>query len=137
MGWARPETNPASAMKTALLLFSVLCLAQAVLQAQVVIQPAGPAVVVEKVEPTPNMRPLDTVVVRRHLSIAPRVVVAPAAPPPVEVTVPAPSAEAVAIVNRPRRVYYPDRNVVVVEEKEKARELSYVTLPVLFVKETA
>jgi outer membrane protein OmpA-like peptidoglycan-associated protein len=35
------------------------------------------------------------------------------------------------------RVYNPERGVVVVQEKGESRELSYVTLPVLFEKETA
>lgn len=37
----------------------------------------------------------------------------------------------------PRRVYNSERNVVIVEENNQSRELPYVTLPVLFVKETA
>jgi outer membrane protein OmpA-like peptidoglycan-associated protein len=123
-------------MKTPLCILSCLCLAHSVVQAQVIVQPAAPpAVVVEEARPT--VRVLDPVIVRRQLSIAPKVVVLPAAPPPVLGTVPVPSAEAVAVVNRPRRVYNAERNTVVVEEKEQSRELPYVTLPVLFVKETA
>jgi outer membrane protein OmpA-like peptidoglycan-associated protein len=112
-----------------------------VLRAQVIVQPVTPVptetrtVVVEEARPTVQL--LDPVVVRRQLSIAPRVVVAPTAPPPVLGTVPVPPPEAIAVVNRPRRVYVAERNVVQVQEREETRELPYVTLPVLFVKETA
>jgi outer membrane protein OmpA-like peptidoglycan-associated protein len=104
---------------------------------QVQVQPVpAPATVVEEVRPTVEV--IDPVIVRRQLSIEPRVVVVPKAPPPVLTKVPAPSPDAIeAFNNRPRRVYNAERNVVTVEEKEQSRELPYVTLPVLFVKETA
>jgi outer membrane protein OmpA-like peptidoglycan-associated protein len=38
---------------------------------------------------------------------------------------------------QPRRVYNSERSVVVVEDEGQRRELPYVTLPVLFVKETS
>jgi outer membrane protein OmpA-like peptidoglycan-associated protein len=124
-------------MKTTLVILSCLSLAHTSMRAQVTVQPVvpAPAVVVEEARRTVHV--LDPGVVRRQLSVAPRVVVLPTAPPPVLGTVPVPSAEAVAVVNRPRRVYNAERNVVVVEEKEQSRELPFVTLPVLFVKETA
>jgi outer membrane protein OmpA-like peptidoglycan-associated protein len=107
------------------------------LRAQVIVQPVTPApaevVVVEEARPVVQV--LDPVVVQRQLSIVPRVVVVPA---PELKAVPVPPAEAIeAFNNRPRRMYDYERNVVVVEEKEQKRELSYATLPVLFVKETA
>jgi outer membrane protein OmpA-like peptidoglycan-associated protein len=130
-------------MKPTLCLFSICCVLQVPLSAQVVVQPApaqvvvqpapAPRVVVEEVHPTV----WDPVVVRRQLSIAPRVVVTEA-PAPVLGTVPVPPAEAVEkYVNRPHRIYNAQRNVVVVKEKEQSRELPYATLPVLFVKDTA
>jgi outer membrane protein OmpA-like peptidoglycan-associated protein len=123
---------PLITMKTFVLLMSMLCLAQPLLRGQVTVTPApAPGVVVEVAPPTVTV--LDPVVVRRQLSIAPRVV-APAAPP----RLPVPPPEAIEAYNRSlRRVYNPERRVVVVQEKEESRELSYVTLPVLFVKETA
>ena len=117
-------------MKPTLLLFAILCIQQSPLSAQGVIRPApGQTVVIEEVK----TRTLDPVVVRRQLSIAPRVVVVET-PAPVLGTVPVPSAAAIEKYNR---VYNVQRNVVVITEKEQSRELSYVTVPVLFVKDTA
>jgi outer membrane protein OmpA-like peptidoglycan-associated protein len=126
-------------MKTPLLLLSCLVLlGQTSLRAQVVVQPAPVTTVVEEVRPTTTVEVLDPVVVRQRLSIEPRVVVVPKAPPPVLGTTPVPPKEAIDAYNqRLRRVYHAERNVVVVEENEQTRELPYVTLPVLFEKETA
>ena len=43
----------------------------------------------------------------------------------------------VETTDQPTRVYDSQRNVVVVADQGQSRELPYVTLPVLFVKETA
>jgi outer membrane protein OmpA-like peptidoglycan-associated protein len=100
--------------------------------------PAPRAVVVQ------SARPLDPVVVRRQLSLAPRVVIVPTptasivvAPPPVEVVKTTKTTTVVDTPGRPRRVYNSERSVVIVEDQDQSRELTYVTLPVLFVKETA
>jgi len=89
--------------------------------------------VVKTVPPTtpPPLRP-DPAIVRRHLSILPRDVVAPEHPPGtvVETTE---TTEWVDVPGQPRRIYNVERNVVIVEGKE----LPYITIPVLFVKETA
>jgi len=75
---------------------------------------------------------LDQDLVRRQFAIDPRVVDFPF-PAPGGVV----QTETIIEEIRPRRVYYPERNVVVVIEEEQARELPYVTVPVLFVKGTA
>jgi outer membrane protein OmpA-like peptidoglycan-associated protein len=87
--------------------------------------------VVEVVPPTvvelheeQRLDPLDPAFVRRQLSIDPRIVEVPPGGVEVERTV-------------ERRIYDPRRGVVVVVEEEQARELPYVTLPVLFRKNTA
>lgn len=99
--------------------------------------PAKPPVVVEREHPgtyAPAPHPLDPTLVRRQLAIPPKVievrekpavVVPPAAIETTETRVVEPVA--------PARVYNVERNVVIVE----GRELPYVTIPVLFVKETA
>jgi outer membrane protein OmpA-like peptidoglycan-associated protein len=107
-------------------------------------QPAQPSVTVEKTVTetvTPGQRVVEETVVERpaappagfdpraRLGIVPRAL-------PVEDPVRAPGAtvettETVRSVGG--RVYHTERNVVVVE----GRELPYVTIPVLFVKETA
>jgi len=106
--------------------------------------PAEPPVVVvpNPVEPpVVVVRTLDPVVVRQQLSLPPRVVTVNPEP----VVVPAPqtalkTTKTTTVVDtpgQPRRVYNSERNVVVVlEEQGQSRELTYVTLPVLFVKET-
>ncbi len=121
-------------MKT-LPLLSLLFLAPA-LHAQVTkIEVPGKIVVTQPA--------LDSVVVQRQLSIAPKVVIVTT---PTAVAVPAPAQEVVKTTKtttvvdtpgQPRRVYQSERNVVVVEDQTGTRELPYVTLPVLFVKETA
>ncbi|GEP45082.1 OmpA family protein [Brevifollis gellanilyticus] len=81
----------------------------------------------------PGVQLLDRAEVRTRLSVAPKIVVLPA-PPASTVKTTTTVTELPAI---PRRVYNVERNVVVVEEQDKSYELPYVTLPVLFVKETA
>lgn len=143
-------------MKSHLLILPVLCLSQLPLIAQVtaVVPPPAPAaprsVVVVPPPVVPGTvvvqqpaRTLDRVVVQRQLSLAPRVVVVPE---PVVVAAPAPLVEVVKTTKTttvvdtpgmPRRVYNSERSVVTVVENNQSRELPYVTLPVLFVKETA
>ncbi len=127
-------------MKPHLLVLPVLCLTNMTARAQVtVVSPAPlPSVVIQ------TTRPLDPVVVRRQLSLAPKVVIVPAAPAATVITQPATevvkTTKTTTVVDtpgRPRRVYNSERNVVIVEEQNQSRELTYVTLPVLFVKETA
>ncbi|MEK7954448.1 OmpA family protein [Luteolibacter soli] len=91
--------------------------------------PAQPPVVVERVHP------LDPALVRRQLAIAPKVIEVREKPavvlPPTHVeTTETHIIEDPAL---PPRIYNVERNVVIVE----GRELPYVTIPVLFVKETA
>jgi outer membrane protein OmpA-like peptidoglycan-associated protein len=77
----------------------------------------------------------DPAVVTRQLSIAPHVVTVPettATPPPGTKVQTTETTTAIDVPGRPR-VYNTERNVVIVE----GRELPYVTVPVLFVKETA
>lgn len=146
-------------MKFRLVLIPGICLTQLPLAAQVTVVPApeeqAPPIVVESAPRA--VRVLDPVEVRRRLSVAPRVVIVPApapAPPPVVEIVPEPAPPPPAappkvtktttrertIIDtpgKPRRIYDSIRNVVVVHDKEQSREMPYVTLPVLFVKETA
>jgi outer membrane protein OmpA-like peptidoglycan-associated protein len=118
-----------------LLLLPFLCLVPS-LHAQVTTVAVPGKIVVE--QPV-----LDPVVVQRQLSIAPKVVVVTA---PNTVVVPSQPQEVVKTTKtttvvdtpgKPRRVYQSERNVVTVEDQNGTRELPYVTLPVLFVKETA
>ena len=128
-------------MKSALYFLTVVCLFPMTSPAQVTVAPPAqpPGVVV-----VPRARPLDPVVARRQLSLPPRaVVVAPppaspsVAPPLVEVVKTTKTTTVVDTPGRPRRVYNSERSVVTVEDQGQSRELTYVTLPVLFVKETA
>ncbi len=104
---------------------------------------------------------LDPLVVQRQLSIAPKVVVVTTTTSPTTVAIPpnavpvtsttsaiptTPQEQVVKTTKtttvvdtpgRPRRVYQSERNVVTVEDQGETRELPYVTLPVLFVKDTA
>lgn len=122
-------------------------LAQDVVEETVVIpaSPAGEVVRETVVERTPsgdiiteiivplNPAPvLDPAFDRRHLLVEPRAVVVPEHPPGtvVETTV---TKDYVDVPGQPRRVYNVERNVVIVEGKE----LPYITVPVLFEKETA
>ena len=123
-------------MKHASILFSVLSLAQVPLHAQVTVVPASPppvSVIVQ--QPTIVVRTLDSAVVQRQLSLPPKVtVVTPAPQTAVKTTK---TTTVVDTPGQPRRVYNSERSVVVVEDQGQSRELPYVTLPVLFVKETA
>jgi len=88
--------------------------------------PAVPSVVV--------VRALDPIVIQRQLSLPPKVViVAPAQQTAVKTTK---TTTVVDTPGQPRRVYNSERSVVMVEDQGQNRELPYVTLPVLFVKET-
>ncbi|MDI1312699.1 OmpA family protein [Prosthecobacter sp.] len=121
-----------------LLLLSVLALAPG-LQAQVTTVAVPGNIIV-------TQPALDPLLVQSQLSIAPKVVVVTQ---PTTVTVPATPAVPQEVVKttktttvvdtpgQPRRVYQSERNVVVVQDQNETRELPYVTLPVLFVKETA
>lgn len=118
------------------LLIAAACLqpafAQIVVEEVVVATPSG-EVVTETVVPLtpPPLRP-DPALARRNLLILPRDVAAPAHPPGTVVE----TTETKSFVDVPgqaRRVYNVERNVVVVE----GRELPYITIPVLFEKETA
>jgi outer membrane protein OmpA-like peptidoglycan-associated protein len=106
-------------------------LAQVVVEEVVVPTPSGEIVVEEVVTPLPPPR-FDRAFARRHLLTEPREVLVPGHPPGtvVETTE---TERFVDVPGRPRRVYSVERNVVIVE----GRELPYVTIPVLFVKETA
>jgi outer membrane protein OmpA-like peptidoglycan-associated protein len=74
----------------------------------------------------------DPAFVRRHLSVVPRDVVVPAHPPGTVVETTA-TTRSEQRPGQPDRVYSVERSVVIVE----GRELPYVTVPVLFEKETA
>lgn len=122
-------------MKIRFLFLSVLCLSPFSLQAQVtVVSPVpAPGQIVE-------VRTFNTADVQRQLSMVPRMIVAtPVAVAPV----PAPTVQTtttttvVETPGQPRRVYNSERSVVIVEDQGQSVELPYVTLPVLFVKETA
>jgi outer membrane protein OmpA-like peptidoglycan-associated protein len=124
-------------MKNLLLQLSTLCLAQLHPQAQVTVVPAPSLAprVVEVQQPTIVVRTLDPAVVQRQLSLAPRAAVV--TPPPQTAIKTTQTTTVVDTPGQPRRVYNSERNVVVVEDQGQSRELPYVTLPVLFVKETA
>ncbi|MFN0075316.1 MAG: OmpA family protein [Prosthecobacter sp.] len=124
-------------MKKLLFLLPALCLAQLPLHAQVTVVPASPATagVVVVQQPSIVVRTLDPVVVQRQLSMAPKVVIVTAAPQTAVKTTK--TTTVVDTPGQPRRVYNSERSIVVVEDQGQSRELPYVTLPVLFVKETA
>jgi len=88
----------------------------------------GKKVVVEETTTAPAVV-LDPALARRQLGIVPRALPVPVAPAPGAVE----TTETTTTVTKGGRVYNTERNVVVVE----GRELPYVTIPVLFVKETA
>ena len=125
-------------MKTPLFLLSAFCLVQIPLHAQVTVvtpSPVPAGVVVVQQPSAIVVRSLDPVVVQRQLSMAPKlVIVTPAAPTAVKTTK---TTTVVDTPGQPRRVYNSERSVVVVEDQGQSRELPYVTLPVLFVKETS
>ncbi len=122
-------------MNYRLLLLSVLFVPSVSLQAQVTVVNPTPALG-EVVE----VRTFNSAEVQRQLSLAPRMIVAT---PVAVVPTPAPSVATtttttvVETPGRPRRVYNSERSVVLVEDQGKSVELPYVTLPVLFLKETA
>lgn len=66
--------------------------------------------------------------------VATPVVVVPTPGPTVETTT---TTTVVETPGQPRRVYNSERSVVLVEDQGQSVELPYVTLPVLFIKETA
>lgn len=78
----------------------------------------------------PPLRQLDPAMARRQLGIAPRVLPTPAPGTVVETTE---TTTTVDVPGFPPRVYNSETSVVLVE----GRELPYLTIPVLFVKETA
>lgn len=86
-------------------------------------------------QPSIVVRTLDSALVQRQLSLAPKVVVLTPAPQTAVKTTK--TTTVVDTPGLPRRVYNSERSVVLVEEQGQSRELPYVTLPVLFVKETA
>jgi outer membrane protein OmpA-like peptidoglycan-associated protein len=122
------------------LLIAAACLQPAFAQIvveEVVVEEVVPTpsreIVIEKVVPgTPPPLRQDPVIARRHLLTVPRDVVVPEHPPGtvVETTE---TKSFVDVPGQPRRIYNVERNVVIVEGKE----LPYVTIPVLFEKETA
>ncbi len=115
-------------IKAPLFLLPILCLTQLSAQVTVVTpDPVTGGVVI--------VRPFDPVVVQRQLSLPPKVVVVTPAPQTAVKTIK--TTTVVDAPGQPRRIYNSERNVVVVEEQGQTRELNYVTLPVLFVKETA
>jgi outer membrane protein OmpA-like peptidoglycan-associated protein len=129
--------NHPSLMKSLLLLLSALCLAQLPLHAQVTVVPASPpaASVVVVQQPSIVVRTLDSNVVQRQLSLAPKVLVVTPTPQTAVKT-----TKTTTVVDTPgqaRRVYNSERSVVLVEDQGQSRELPYVTLPVLFEKETS
>lgn len=96
-------------------------------------QPAAKEVVVTQ-SVVPGVPPLriDPALARRQLGMAPKAVTVPAHPPGTTVE----TTETTLTRNipgQPPRVYNLERSVVIVE----GRELPYITIPVLFVKETA
>jgi outer membrane protein OmpA-like peptidoglycan-associated protein len=121
-------------MKSILLLLPVFCLAQLSLHAQVTVVPASGTNTVVVQEAVP----LNTVVVQRQLSTAPKVIVmqAPAASTNGAVIKTTKTTTTVDTPGQPLRVYNSERNVVLVESQNQTRELPYVTLPVLFARDT-
>jgi outer membrane protein OmpA-like peptidoglycan-associated protein len=131
-------------MKTPLLFLPIFCLAQLPMHAQVTVVPASPpaasVVVVQPAvqvvtQPSIVVRTLDSAVVQRQLSLAPKVVIVTPAPQTAVKTTK--TTTVVDTPGQPRRVYNSERSVVLVEDQGQSRELPYVTLPVLFVKETS
>lgn len=125
-------------MKSISFLGSLLGLFSTSLYAQVTVVPAPVTAqpVVEEVRPA--ARVLDATEAQRQLSTAPQVIVVPApATPPADTVQTTRTTTVVETEGRPARVYNSERRVVIVEDQGQRRELPYVTLPVLFVKETA
>ncbi len=114
-------------MKTLPLLIAITSLTELPLLAQTTTTTEKVVVV------NPGVQILDSAQVRTQLSLAPKVVVLPAPPASTVKT----TTTVIEEPGRPRRVYNTQRNVVIVEQQNQSYELPYVTLPVLFVKETA
>lgn len=132
-------------MKSHLLIVPALFLSQLPVTAQVpgsvVVQEARPTVTITTTGPATQQpqNPLDSSIVRQRLSIAPRPVVA-SSTTTVQVPTAVKTIKTTTVVDtpgQPKRVYSSERNVVIVEDQQQTRELSYVTVPVLFVKDTA
>lgn len=138
-------------MKRVLIFLPSLCFFQSAIRAQVPVADDAvlvkPQVVVTEpvvVAPAVTVRTLDPLAAQRQLLIAPKAV--PVTGTTV-VPVPAPEAPGVVKTTRttttvetpglPPRVYQTERSVVVVKDQNESRELPYVALPVLFVRETA
>lgn len=120
-------------MKTSLSLLPFLCLLKLPLMAQVTVV-AQPG----EVTPATAARLLDPLAAQRQLLIAPKVEAIPVpAPAPGEVVKTTKTTTTVETPGLPTRVYESQRSVVVVENQNQTWELPYVTLPVLFVRETA
>jgi len=124
------KTKPTHPMKKLLFLLPILCATAPPLLAQVSVVTPAPGV-----SPVVVVRTLNPVVVQRQLSQAPKVVIlSPAPQTEVKTTK---TTTVVDTPGQPRRMYNSERSVVVVEDQGQSRELPYVTLPVLFVKETS
>lgn len=106
------------------LLFSAALLGLAPLASQ------AQTVVERVVVAPPATVALNPVEVRTQLSLPPRAVVVPT-------PLPGSTVQTTTTVQTVPRRYLADRNVVVVTQEDKTVEMPYVTLPVLFVKETA
>jgi len=117
-------------MKKLLFLVTILCAATPSLNAQVTVVTPAPGI-----SPVVVVRSLNPVVVQRQLSQAPKVLILTPAPQTEVKTTK--TTTVVDTPGQPRRVYNSERSVVVVEDQGQSRELPYVTLPVLFVKETS
>lgn len=141
-----PKSYILPSMKVSLFLLPLFSLVQIPLFSQVtVVAPAvAPGTVVVETSRPGTVRVLDPAEVRRQLSLPPKIVVVPTAPAsvvapavPNEVVKTTKTTTVVDAPGKPRRVYNSERSVVIVEDQSQTRELQYVTLPVLFVKETA
>ena len=119
-------------MKPSLLILPVLCLVQIPLLAQVTVVPTSPAtpsvVVVQPPssivvqQPAIIVRTLDSAVVQRQLSLAPKVMVVTPAPQTAVKTTK--TTTVVDTPGLPRRVYNSERSIVVVEDQGQTRELA-------------
>lgn len=137
MGAFNANSTHPNLMKSLLFLLPALCLAQIPLHAQVTVVPASPpaANVIVVQQPSIVVRTLDSAVVQRQLSLAPKVLIVTPTPQTAVKT-----TKTTTVVDTPgqqRRVYNSERSVVLVEDQGQSRELPYVTLPVLFEKETS
>lgn len=109
---------------------------------ETVVSPPATVAVPAGVEVRAAGRTLDLTETRRQLSMPPQVVVVPGGGTSSVTVVPGESTvtkktTTVVTEGQPTRVYNSERNVVIVQHQGQNRELPYVTLPVLFVKETA